>query len=151
MSHTAQNRKKAKNEQQKTRYVVRSDSSQKLHHCYRRRCLTHHRPQESRTSNIAREAGMGAGIPVSVPSHTISQACISGGCWEPSDIFFYVLVRTTRHEILCACVVTRCLWGVCTVIDGHVFCGRGEWHGEDTHRAFRYFCKRAEQERLPLL
>lgn len=33
--------------------------------------------QESKTSNIAREAGMGAGIPVSVPSHTITQACIS--------------------------------------------------------------------------
>ncbi|CAM9251746.1 unnamed protein product [Ectocarpus sp. 4 AP-2014] len=33
--------------------------------------------QESRTSNIAREAGMGAGIPVSVPSHTVTQACIS--------------------------------------------------------------------------
>jgi len=33
--------------------------------------------QETRTSNIAREAGMGAGIPVSVPSHTITQACIS--------------------------------------------------------------------------
>ena len=36
-------------------------------------------PQESRTSNIAREASMGAGIPVSVPSHTVAQACISGG------------------------------------------------------------------------
>ncbi|CAM9352017.1 unnamed protein product [Chrysoparadoxa australica] len=33
--------------------------------------------QESKTSNIAREACMGAGIPTSVPSHTISQACIS--------------------------------------------------------------------------
>eukprot|EP01033_Poteriospumella_lacustris_P006770 gene6770-4884_t len=33
--------------------------------------------QEPKTSNIAREAGMGAGIPISVPSHTISQACIS--------------------------------------------------------------------------
>jgi len=33
--------------------------------------------QETRTSNIAREAGMGAGIPVSVPSHTVTQACIS--------------------------------------------------------------------------
>ncbi|CAN0054438.1 unnamed protein product [Ascophyllum nodosum] len=33
--------------------------------------------QESRTSNIAREAALGAGIPDSVPSHTISQACIS--------------------------------------------------------------------------
>jgi acetyl-CoA acyltransferase len=33
--------------------------------------------QETRTSNIAREAAMGAGIPVSVPSHTVTQACIS--------------------------------------------------------------------------
>lgn len=33
--------------------------------------------QETRTSNIAREAAMGAGIPFSVPSHTVTQACIS--------------------------------------------------------------------------
>jgi acetyl-CoA acyltransferase len=33
--------------------------------------------QEPRTSNIAREAGMGAGIPISVPSSTVTQACIS--------------------------------------------------------------------------
>lgn len=33
--------------------------------------------QETRTSNIAREASMGAGIPFSVPSHTVTQACIS--------------------------------------------------------------------------
>lgn len=33
--------------------------------------------QEPRTSNIAREAGMGAGIPISVPSNTVTQACIS--------------------------------------------------------------------------
>lgn len=33
--------------------------------------------QETRTSNIAREAAMGAGIPVSVPSHTVTMACIS--------------------------------------------------------------------------
>ena len=33
--------------------------------------------QETRTSNIAREASMGAGIPYSVPSHTVSMACIS--------------------------------------------------------------------------
>lgn len=33
--------------------------------------------QEARTSNIAREAAMGAGIPISVPSNTISMACIS--------------------------------------------------------------------------
>ena len=33
--------------------------------------------QETRTSNIAREAAMGANIPYSVPSHTLSMACIS--------------------------------------------------------------------------
>lgn len=33
--------------------------------------------QETKTSNIAREATMGAGIPLNVPSHTITQACIS--------------------------------------------------------------------------
>ena len=33
--------------------------------------------QEVRTSNIAREAALGAGIPNTVPSHTVSQACIS--------------------------------------------------------------------------
>ena len=33
--------------------------------------------QETRTSNIAREAGLGAGIPISVPSSTVTKACIS--------------------------------------------------------------------------
>lgn len=33
--------------------------------------------QETRTSNIAREAAFGAGIPVSVPSNTVTMACIS--------------------------------------------------------------------------
>lgn len=33
--------------------------------------------QEAKTSNIARESSLGAGIPISVPSHTIAQACIS--------------------------------------------------------------------------
>lgn len=33
--------------------------------------------QEVKTSNIAREASIGAGIPVSVPATTVSQACIS--------------------------------------------------------------------------
>jgi acetyl-CoA acyltransferase len=32
---------------------------------------------ETKTSNIAREASMGAGIPLDVPSHTVTQACIS--------------------------------------------------------------------------
>jgi acetyl-CoA acyltransferase len=33
--------------------------------------------QEPRTSNIAREAAMGCGIPFSVPAHTVTMACIS--------------------------------------------------------------------------
>lgn len=33
--------------------------------------------QEVKTSNIAREAAVNAGIPYSVPSHTVAQACIS--------------------------------------------------------------------------
>lgn len=33
--------------------------------------------QEPRTSNIAREAGLLSGIPISVPAHTVTQACIS--------------------------------------------------------------------------
>jgi len=33
--------------------------------------------QECRTSNIAREAALGAGIPNGVPAHTVTMACIS--------------------------------------------------------------------------
>ena len=33
--------------------------------------------QEVRTSNIARDALLGAGYPSTVPAHTITQACIS--------------------------------------------------------------------------
>ena len=33
--------------------------------------------QESRTSNIAREAAINSGIPNFVPAHTVTQACIS--------------------------------------------------------------------------
>eukprot|EP00604_Paraphysomonas_vestita_P002139 CAMPEP_0174821226 /NCGR_PEP_ID=MMETSP1107-20130205/6077_1 /TAXON_ID=36770 /ORGANISM="Paraphysomonas vestita, Strain GFlagA" /LENGTH=148 /DNA_ID=CAMNT_0016038027 /DNA_START=156 /DNA_END=599 /DNA_ORIENTATION=+ len=33
--------------------------------------------QETKTSNIAREAAMGAGIPINVPANTVTQACIS--------------------------------------------------------------------------
>lgn len=33
--------------------------------------------QEVRTSNIAREAALGAGLPKSCPAHTVTQACIS--------------------------------------------------------------------------
>lgn len=34
-------------------------------------------PHAVRTSNIAREAALGAGIPNTVPSHTVTMACIS--------------------------------------------------------------------------
>ena len=33
--------------------------------------------QEVKTSNIAREASIGAGFPLSVPCHTVTMACIS--------------------------------------------------------------------------
>ena len=33
--------------------------------------------QEPKTSNIAREASMGAGFPVNIPASTVTQACIS--------------------------------------------------------------------------
>lgn len=33
--------------------------------------------QETKTSNIAREASLNCGIPLTVPSHTVTQACIS--------------------------------------------------------------------------
>ena len=33
--------------------------------------------QEVRTSNIARDAALGAGVPKSTPAHTVTQACIS--------------------------------------------------------------------------
>jgi len=33
--------------------------------------------QESRTSNIAREAAMHAGYPINVPAHTVTLACVS--------------------------------------------------------------------------
>jgi len=33
--------------------------------------------QESRTSNIARESALAAGVPDSVPAHTVTMACIS--------------------------------------------------------------------------
>lgn len=33
--------------------------------------------QEVKTSNVAREASIGAGFPLSIPAHTVTQACIS--------------------------------------------------------------------------
>jgi acetyl-CoA acetyltransferase len=33
--------------------------------------------QEAKNQNIARDAGLAAGIPNGVPSHTVTQACIS--------------------------------------------------------------------------
>ena len=43
--------------------------------------------QEAKNQNIARDAGLAAGIPKEVPSHTVTQACISANrarhCWPP--------------------------------------------------------------------
>ena len=33
--------------------------------------------QEVSTANVAKEAALGAGVPTSVPCHTVTQACIS--------------------------------------------------------------------------
>jgi len=33
--------------------------------------------QEVKTSNIAREAALAAGLPDNIPAHTVTQACIS--------------------------------------------------------------------------
>lgn len=55
--------------------------------------------QESRNSNIARDAALGAGIPSSVPAHTVTQACISSSqaiCSAISQI------QTGQHEIVVA-------------------------------------------------
>lgn len=46
---------------------------------------------EPKTSNIAREAGLGAGIPISVPALTMSQACISSN----------LTITTGAEKILC--------------------------------------------------
>jgi acetyl-CoA acyltransferase len=46
--------------------------------------------QESRTSNIAREAAINSGFPVSIPAHTVTMACISSN----------VAITTAAEKIL---------------------------------------------------
>jgi acetyl-CoA acyltransferase len=48
--------------------------------------------QEPRTSNIAREAALGAGLPFHIPGHTVTQACISANQVPP--------LPSTHHLIL---------------------------------------------------
>ena len=44
--------------------------------------------QEVKTSNIAREAALGAGISDRIPAHTVTMACISSNQVRESDAFF---------------------------------------------------------------
>jgi len=50
--------------------------------------------QEVKTSNIAREAALGAGIPDSVPSHTVTMACISSNQAITTGWLFSSLIWT---------------------------------------------------------
>ena len=47
--------------------------------------------QEVKTSNIAREAALGAGISDRIPAHTVTMACISSNQVRMSDAFFRLL------------------------------------------------------------
>lgn len=55
--------------------------------------------QEVNTSNVARESALGAGIPNSVPAHTLTQACISSNQAITSAI---ELIRSGQAEIILA-------------------------------------------------
>lgn len=55
--------------------------------------------QEVNTSNVAREAALGAGIPNTVPAHTISMACISSNMAITSAID---LIRSGQAKIILA-------------------------------------------------
>lgn len=54
--------------------------------------------QEGKTPNIAREASLGANVPLSVPAHTVSMACISSNQSIASGIMkreiFMVKIKT---------------------------------------------------------
>ena len=50
--------------------------------------------QEVTTSNIAREAALGAGIPKNVPAHTVTMACIS------SNLIVWFAVRNKNKKFL---------------------------------------------------
>jgi len=53
--------------------------------------------QEVKTSNVARESALGAGIPNSVPAHTVSMACISSNQAITSGM---ELIRTGQAKIV---------------------------------------------------
>jgi len=55
--------------------------------------------QEVKTSNVARESALGAGIPNSVPAHTVSMACISSNQAITSGM---ELIRTGQAKIVLA-------------------------------------------------
>jgi acetyl-CoA acetyltransferase family protein len=55
--------------------------------------------QESKTSNVARESALGAGIPYSVPAHTVTMACISSNQAISSGMD---LIRAGQAEIVVA-------------------------------------------------
>ena len=55
--------------------------------------------QDVNTSNVARESALGAGIPNSVPAHTVTQACISSNQAISSAVD---LIRTGQAKIVLA-------------------------------------------------
>ena len=55
--------------------------------------------QEVKTSNVARESALGAGIPNSVPAHTVSMACISSNQAITTGMD---LIRTGQAKIIVA-------------------------------------------------
>jgi acetyl-CoA acyltransferase len=54
--------------------------------------------QEVKTSNVAREAALGAGFSDLIPAHTVTMACISSNQVWSSPIYFYFqkLVRSAH-------------------------------------------------------
>lgn len=55
--------------------------------------------QDVNTSNVARESALGAGVPNSVPAHTVTQACISSNQATTSAI---ELIRSGQADIILA-------------------------------------------------
>ena len=55
--------------------------------------------QDVNTSNVARESALGAGIPNSIPAHTVTQACISSNQATSSAVD---LIRTGQAKIVLA-------------------------------------------------
>ena len=55
--------------------------------------------QDVNTSNVARESALGAGLPLSIPAHTVTQACISSNQATTSAVD---LIRSGQAEIVLA-------------------------------------------------